>query len=497
MRILTFAILALALLLSACNIPQAPEATPFPTQDPTAVAVAAEATVTAMFRQPAGTAVPQPTFTPHLVTSTPPPPSADFWVTFLQDRKLAVINGAGSRLSLLTNTPARDYLPTWSPDGSTLAFLRFDGASLQDGILSLLPLGADFPRSLDPASRYNDIRWLPDSKRILATRGFSGALEIVLLDAASGAAQPIAKKVIERPALSPDGTMIAYLVDTGLPCDGMGCLGSSDVYLYVIPTGETYQLTNNPEPRVNLAWSPDSGQIAYFHGDTGFEEVNIIDPQGTVLAERQPAPWWTNPWVRSPDGSRIAYYDSDAGGETSIYIVTGSSQPALLIRLDQTGEEIHTIDTLRWRPDGSGLVFNSWVKVYTINLDGSGLRSLPIELENVLFDVRPSTSAYAPPPQPTPPASWPLCPGGLDSRLDIGRRAKVSDSPPVPNNVRDSPMKTARLLGQIQPGEEVEILDGPICDQGLTWWLVRSSKSSLQGYTLEGDQKTYWLVPVQ
>lgn len=497
MKVLTFALLALSLLLSACNISQASDVPPVSTQDRTAVVVAAEATVTAMFRQPVGTAVPQPTPTPHLVTSTPPTPSYDFWVTFLMNRKLAVLNGSSSHLSLLTNTPARDYLPTWSPDGNTLAFLRYDGASLQDGQLNILPLGADFPRSLDPASRYNYIQWLPDSRRIIATRGFSGAFEIVLLDVSIGAIQPIAKKVIEQPILSPDGTMIAYLVDTGLPCDGMGCLGSSDVFLYALLTGETRQLTDNPEPRINLSWAPDNGQIAFHHAEFTSNEVTILDPSGNVLAERQPAPWWTNPWLRSPDGSRIAYFASDSNGEASIYIVTNSSQPALLIGLDQTGDENHTIDTLRWRPDGSGLIFNSWIKVYTINLDGTGLRSLPIELENVLFDVRPSTSDYTPPLQPTPPASWPMCPGGLDTRLDIGRRARVSNDPPTPNNVRDSPNKNGRLVGQIQPGEEVEILDGPICDQGLTWWQVRSSKSGLQGYTLEGDQKTYWLVPVQ
>ena len=48
---------------------------------------------------------------------------------------------------------------------------------------------------------------------------------------------------------------------------------------------------------------------------------------------------------------------------------------------------------------------------------------------------------------------------------------------------------------QIQPGERVEILRGPECEDGLTWWEIRSLSSSLKGWTPEGDESTYWLIP--
>ncbi len=169
----------------------------------------------------------------------------------------------------------------------------------------------------------------------------------------------------------------------------------------------------------------------------------------------------------------------------------------LVARINQTSDTMAYVDTLRWRPDGSGLVFNSWIDVYTVNLDGSNLRGLPVKLENVFFDVRPSAGAYTPPPEPTAPATWKICPGALDTRLDMGMQAQVSSNPPTPNNVRSGPFKVSDVIGQIQPGEKVEIIGGPACDNGTVWWEIRSLSTGLRGYTLEGDKTTYWLEPVK
>jgi hypothetical protein len=49
------------------------------------------------------------------------------------------------------------------------------------------------------------------------------------------------------------------------------------------------------------------------------------------------------------------------------------------------------------------------------------------------------------------------------------------------------------LIGQIQPGENVLVVDGPRCADSYTWWLVRSLEG-LEGWTAEGDTEGYWLV---
>ncbi len=500
MKRLPFFLLAL-LLLTAC-FPGKPTAAPQPTLDPTIIAIAAEATVTELARanRPA-TAAPKPSATAAPQIPTTPP--SDFWIAYLQNHRVAVMNGEGSQSTFLTNTPGIDYLPTWSPDGKSLAFLRFDGSSHTDGILNVLALNSDTPSGIDAGSFYNYFAWMPDGKQLLATRsGQNATLEAYLLDLA--AAQPVlvAKDVAEFPRLSPDGKKIALLMNTGAPCNSIGCATPNDIFVYDVASRQTTRLTSDMKPKNSITWSPDAQQIAYhlMGGDIAHPVVEIIQPDGKTVASKQTPPWWTNPWVRSPDGKQIAYHiqiTEGAGGE-EIYVVPSSGGASRKVtRLENSADLSAAIDTLRWRPDSSGFVFNMWIKVYTVNLDGSGLRALPISLENVLFDVRPTMDAYTPPPVPTAPASWKLCPGGLDSRLDVGRQAQVSTDPPAPNNVRSGPTKSQPLVGQIQPGEKVDILSGPDCDNGLIWWEVQSTSSGLRGFTLEGDLKTYWLVPVK
>jgi hypothetical protein len=88
------------------------------------------------------------------------------------------------------------------------------------------------------------------------------------------------------------------------------------------------------------------------------------------------------------------------------------------------------------------------------------------------------------------------CAQAPPSRLQTGQLAEVSLYPDVPNNVRQNPDLDAKLLGKIQPGEVVKIREGPACADGLVWWRVRSQRSTLAGWTAEGDADDYWLVPI-
>jgi hypothetical protein len=87
------------------------------------------------------------------------------------------------------------------------------------------------------------------------------------------------------------------------------------------------------------------------------------------------------------------------------------------------------------------------------------------------------------------------CVNGLPTRLHLNGFAYVNADPPVPNNLRGEAGKDHPLVGEIQPGEAVKILEGPKCADGWVWWRVRSFDSELTGWTAEGDTQDYWLVP--
>jgi hypothetical protein len=85
------------------------------------------------------------------------------------------------------------------------------------------------------------------------------------------------------------------------------------------------------------------------------------------------------------------------------------------------------------------------------------------------------------------------CPGAPDILLKLGDWAMVSMDPPLPNKVRSQPGSNSELIGQVQPGENMLVVDGPRCADSCTWWLVRSLEG-LEGWTTEGDTEGYWLV---
>jgi len=114
------------------------------------------------------------------------------------------------------------------------------------------------------------------------------------------------------------------------------------------------------------------------------------------------------------------------------------------------------------------------------------------------IDLTP-ISTIMPSQQPTadPRATWQPCANTYPSRLHVGDQAMVGYTPYLPNRVRSQPNTTSIVLGFLQPGEKMEILEGPTCANQWVWWRVHSLKTGLTGWTVEGDGTNYWLVPLK
>ena len=87
------------------------------------------------------------------------------------------------------------------------------------------------------------------------------------------------------------------------------------------------------------------------------------------------------------------------------------------------------------------------------------------------------------------------CGNALSTRLHLEGYAYVDPEPPLPNNLRSNAGQDQALLGDIQPGQAMKILEGPKCADGWWWWKVRALETELEGWTAEGDEQDYWLVP--
>ena len=109
----------------------------------------------------------------------------------------------------------------------------------------------------------------------------------------------------------------------------------------------------------------------------------------------------------------------------------------------------------------------------------------------------PPTFAETPWPSPQPVEIWQPCSDAPYSQLRLGDLAFVSYSPELPNRLRDSPgVARSAIVGRAYPGEQIVVLNGPACESGLLWWQVRVSARGLVGWTAEGDDFGYWLLPL-
>jgi Tol biopolymer transport system component len=213
----------------------------------------------------------------------------------------------------LTNHPARDQSPSWSPDGTRIAFASDRDGNFEIYVMNSYGVGATRLTENLESDRY--------------------------------------------PAWSPDGTRIAFASST----DGKG-----EIYVMNADGSGLARLTDNPALDTMPTWSPDSARIAFVSFRDGDGEIYMMNADGsgvTRMTERSGhdrGPDW------SPDGTRIAYYH----GEVYVINLDGSG----ITRLDSF--YAGSMSFPAWSPDGGVIAYScsgyDYVGICLINADGSG-----------------------------------------------------------------------------------------------------------------------------
>jgi len=90
------------------------------------------------------------------------------------------------------------------------------------------------------------------------------------------------------------------------------------------------------------------------------------------------------------------------------------------------------------------------------------------------------------------------CPGSPHSGLTTTSRAYIDEKMSGTLRVRTRPTTNTDVAGVLQPGERIQLTDGPICADGYWWWKMKSeAQPDLQGWVAGGDGTTDWLLPVK
>jgi Tol biopolymer transport system component len=139
-------------------------------------------------------------------------------------------------------------------------------------------------------------------------------------------------------------------------------------------------ILNNSLDVEELAWSSDGRRLA-MTSDPGEESISMLDPVGSVLWSGLGDEAWGLAWSR--DGSKLAYLDSDGGDRSDLALVNSDGTGnRYLFREDVSLTDGSPV----WSEDGNRLFFSrsqyrqephsSSEGLFTINLDGSGLRRI-------------------------------------------------------------------------------------------------------------------------
>lgn len=91
------------------------------------------------------------------------------------------------------------------------------------------------------------------------------------------------------------------------------------------------------------------------------------------------------------------------------------------------------------------------------------------------------------------PADPDTCASAKDSRLQVGSDACVSDLAGSSLRLRTEPgIREDTVIDVLQSGQRLNILEGPVCAHGYTWWKLRTSEGQT-GWAAEGDDRDYYL----
>ena len=288
--------------------------------------------------------------------------------------------------------PVAANYPSWSPDGTKIAYSAAQSQSnpRQDlwnwDIYSMGIDGSGQTKLTDFDGVDLQPSWSPDGTKIAFSRVDSDNYDIYVMDA-NGANQTritTDPSCEHSPSWSPDGTKIAFI--SGI------CTGDNpSIEIYVMDANGANQtkITNDPAccafaPK----WSPDGTKIVFQRSarDLG-TSVFVMDTNGANLV-RLTDPGETNSWPAwSPDGTKIVYahytFPVCAGpvcnGKSEIYVMDANG--ANPVRLTEGKVDTFVV----WSPNGTKIAFsrygaNSIEAIYTMDASGANQIQLPVSI---------------------------------------------------------------------------------------------------------------------
>jgi Tol biopolymer transport system component len=265
-------------------------------------------------------------------------------VAYLSNGQILTANPDGSNPVQLTFGTRAAATPVWSRDGTRIAYKLISPAStLSDPTLfgDLVVVNADGSNPITierEAKGMSPATWSPDGRWVLYSL-VAGSVDQIFVAAADGSAPPMRvgdpDAVNWAPLFSPDGTKIAYFVDSR-GVEVMNRDGSDRRMLNSSAFTEIY----------SGEWNPNGTGYVVSAATTEASDLWFLSLDGPERQLRAPdraelGPTW------SPDGTRLAYLTTANGQFTKLAVAdaTGANERML--------PGTYSMINPTWSPDGS------------------------------------------------------------------------------------------------------------------------------------------------
>jgi Tol biopolymer transport system component len=288
---------------------------------------------------------------------------------------ISLLSLADSTTRQLTSPSGQevDYSPAFSPDGTTVAFVRGTLAGAVED-LYVVPTAGGVPRRLtfDKTWIEGSPTWTPDGRDIVFSSARGGLASLWRISASGGTPRPIAGVgvIASFPSISPKGNQLVYkqtfvkenilrvnLKDEkhseGPPAvlnltkgrnwrpnfspDGKrfafeSVLGHSEIWACDSDGSRCGQLTSLQGTAGAPRWSPDGHSMAFEFRPKGHSEIYLLDIDGSVPRLLPTLPGADNggpSWSR--DGKWIYFYSDQGGPPFQLWKVSLKGGPPLQI----------------------------------------------------------------------------------------------------------------------------------------------------------------------
>jgi Tol biopolymer transport system component len=328
---------------------------------------------------------------------TEPPPPAEPRIAFVSNRdgnpEIYSMRIDGTDVQRLTDHPAHEHSPSWSPDRRWIAFVSDRGGDEQIHVMRSNGTGV---QRLTAGPRPNrSPAWSSDGRSIAFVGGGDGDEDIYLMNADGSGVRPLVQDAWRDfdPAWSPNGRRLAFTSTRD---------GVEAIFVIDVDGSGLVRLSPADQPRVpehSPAWSPGGDRILFVRDGRwslsgGGIQIHVMNADGTgraALTASEEGGFFAVDPAWSADGNRIVF-TSDRGGLSPELFVMNSDGSGIT-RLSANPEPRFYVDPA-WSPDGRWIAFvnateGSWgegignipatsrvSEIYLVGSDGNGLRRL-------------------------------------------------------------------------------------------------------------------------